>query len=430
MVQCASSHKRLSYSGGSGSHSIVVTGGKCGHAIISCMDRRSGSVIKTGGGVDLAFAVVVLASYFATFSSVKEASTLQLVMMISLGMAYLTVGIYGYGLCVRLEWLPLDLAYFFVQVLLGGAIVYLGKGAGFNAMVLLPLAGQAVVLLSPRWAYLVNAIVFAAYLAAVYLYSGSLAALTSGLPIFVAGQIFIVVFTQMAVSEEKARSEVERLVGELTEANHRLREYVAQVEELSIAKERNRLAREIHDGLGHYLTTVFMQIQAGRAVMKTDAKRGEELLEKAQNLTQEALVDVRKSVGSLRLDPFEGQPLPERINRLLHTMDLNGVNANFLVKGNERELSPQVVLTIFRAAQEGITNTCKHSKAKNLWVELDYRDPELIKLKVRDDGVGAESTTGGFGLIGLRERANLLNGSFDIQTQNGQGFCFEMVVPG
>ena len=77
----------------------------------------------------------------------------------------------------------------------------------------------------------------------------------------------------MAVNEQRARAEVERLLTELKDANDKLREYAAQVEELATAKERNRLAREIHDSLGHYLTVVIVQIEAAIAVMESDRSR-------------------------------------------------------------------------------------------------------------------------------------------------------------
>jgi signal transduction histidine kinase len=394
------------------------------------MNRLSGSIMKIGGGVDLAFAIVVLASYFATFSAFQETNTVKLVLMIVLGMAYLSIGIYGYGFCARLEWFPADLAYFVIQSILGGVIVYIGRGAGFNALVLLPLAGQAVVLLPQRWAYAVNIMVLVTYIFTVHLFSGSWSVVWGGLPTFLAGIIFIVVFTQMAVSEDKARSEVQRLVSELTDANQRLREYVTQVEELAITKERNRLAREIHDGLGHYLTTIHMQIQASRAILPTEPKRVDLMLEKAQNLSQEALRDVRQSVASLRNEDGEALLLEEKIARLLQSAELNNTQTDFSTLGKVRKLSPQVELTIFRAVQEGINNTCKHAHASNLWVSLDYRNAKNIRLTIRDNGVGAQSIEGGFGLMGLQERVHLLGGSMSIKTEIEQGFGFEMVVPG
>lgn len=393
------------------------------------MNRSSGSIIRTGGGTDLAFAVVVLASYLSIFSNIREITSLELALMIGLGMTYLTLGIYGYGVVARLDWLPASLAYFFIQLALGGTIIYLGEGTGLNAMVLLPLAGHAVVLLPQRWTYVTNLLIILTYIGAVYLFSRSWTVVQDGFLIFIAGLVFIVVFTQMAVGEEKARGEAERLYKELREANQRLREYVSKVEELAISKERNRLAREIHDGLGHYLTTIFMQIQAGRAIMERDMAKAAELYEKAQNQTQEALLDVRRSVAALRDDPDEGKPLEEQIPHALQSLEVVGVKTEFIQLGVPRELSPLAHLTLYRAVQEGVNNACKHAKATNFMVTLDYRDPNKVRLMLCDDGVGASKMDGGFGLLGIEERVNLLGGDLNIETSPGNGFKIEMVVP-
>jgi signal transduction histidine kinase len=392
------------------------------------MDRTFRPV-HTGSDADIAFAVLVLASYFSTFSAIQSATTGELLYMIALGVGYIAIGIYGYAYVTRSGRFLYALAYFATQVVLGGMIVYLGRGVGFNAMVLLPLAGHSVVLMPYNWRLPINLCVVAAYVVALNLTS-NWAVVWSSLPVFLAGQIFIIVFTQMAVNEERARSEVEKLARDLSEANQTLRSYALQAEELAIAKERNRLAREIHDGLGHYLTTVYMQIQAARAVMKIDSQKAMEALTKAQNLAQEALVDVRQSVSSLRDSPGSQLPLPEEIDHLLHGCEAAGIQSELKVTGSPRVLSPQSQLTVFRAVQEGVNNACKHSRAKCLWVMLDYSQNEVVKLVVQDDGIGASEVGGGFGLVGMRERVNLLSGQFSIVTAPGQGFRFEVSIPG
>ena len=388
------------------------------------------SSIKTGGGVDLAFAVVVLASYFATFSMMDTASFLQISLMIGLGTAYITIGIYGFKYCSRSNSLTIKLAYFVVQIFLGGLIIYLGKGTGLNALVLLPLAGHSVMLLPVDWMYAVNAAIVATYLFSMRMLSSDWGNTWSGLPIFLAGQVFIVVFTQITVDEEKARLEVERLANELTEANQRLREYSTQVEELAITKERNRLAREIHDGLGHYLTIVYMQIQAARAVLSTDPQHALETLDSAQNLTQEALLDVRRSVATLRSAPEDSLPLPERISAMLKSCDSLGIQSELKIIGGGRLLNHQTELTLYRAAQEGLNNACKYARATQIWITLDYSNSDRVHLIVQDDGIGAENIEGGFGLLGLQERVALLHGEFRTTSSIGQGFTLEIVVPG
>jgi signal transduction histidine kinase len=234
----------------------------------------------------------------------------------------------------------------------------------------------------------------------------------------------------MAVNEEHARLEVEKLVGKLESVNQQLREYAEQVEELSIAEERNRLAREIHDGLGHYLTTIHAQLQAAQAVMVKNPRRALETLARAQTVTAEALVDVRRSVAALRLPPDEGLPFTERLSRLLESSDLPHIQTQVKVLGEERTLSPQTGHTLYRAVQEGIHNVQKYSKAANLVLMVDFTLEEKVRLTIQDDGVGVEKSEGGFGLQGMRERVNLLNGTLKVETAPGKGFKLEIEVPG
>ena len=392
--------------------------------------ERSFRPFHTGSDADLAFAVMVLASYFTTFSLLQSATSFELLLMISLGVAYITLGIYGYAYAMRFGRIGIHLVYFAVQLMLGSLIVYLGRGVGFNAMVLLPLAGHSVVLLPRNWRLVVNIAILLTYAVTLEVVSGDPGMVWSSIPVFLAGQIFILAFTQMAVSEEKARSKVEQLVSELEDANQNLREYALKIEELAIARERNRLAREIHDGLGHYLTTVHMQIQAARAVMASDPHRAQDALSRAQNMAQEALVDVRRSVSALRDQPGDGISLQEEIEKMLERCENAGIQPNLKVLGGPRALTPQALLTIFRAVQEGINNTLKHAKAAHLSVTLDYSRGDEVRLVLQDDGIGAVETDGGFGLLGIRERVHLLNGSMEVQTAAGDGFRLEVCVPG
>jgi signal transduction histidine kinase len=313
---------------------------------------------------------------------------------------------------------------------LGGWIVYMSKGTGLNALILLPLAGQAVMLLSSRGMLLANVSLMVTYVYALSAYTNDWDFVVSALPTFLAAQVFVTLFTQMALNEERARREVERLAQELAAANQQLREYAVQAEELATTRERNRLAREIHDGLGHYLTTVHMQIQAARAVLPKDLKRGMDALEKAQNLTQDALVDVRASVAALRTAPEDSLPLPERVSGVVESVRQNGLQSNLTISGEPRLLSPQADLTLYRAAQEGLNNVCKHAHASSVEVTLDYQQAGWVTLTVQDNGLGSSQPGDGFGLVGLRDRVHLLNGSFQVDTAQGEGFTMLVGVPG
>jgi signal transduction histidine kinase len=287
------------------------------------------------------------------------------------------------------------------------------------------------VLLPWRSSYIVLLAITLAYVSAVFIFSHSLQTVWEGLPTFVAGLVFIVVFTQMALNEEASRREVERLVNELTIANQRLREYADEVEELATIRERNRLAREIHDGLGHYLTTIHMQIQAAAAVGQHDPKKAQEMLAKAQTLAQKALDDVRESVSALRERSNElNTPLPEMIRKIIEDTISIDIQPNFTILGEPRRINPEAQWTLYRAAQEGVSNICRHSQASEYSIVLSYMDPDSISLTVLDNGVGSDELSEGYGLIGLRERVSHLNGSLTIINDHEQGFGFEVKLPG
>ena len=150
----------------------------------------------------------------------------------------------------------------------------------------------------------------------------------------------------------------------------------------------------------------------------------------AQNLTQEALVEIRRSVASLREVPGEMLPLPQRIEKMIKNYETAELEPEMTIIGTPRTLSSQAQLTIFRSAQEGLNNACKHAQASKVWITLDYGDNNLVRLTVCDNGIGAEQTGGGFGLLGLQERVKFLDGMFQITSFPGQGFTLEVAVPG
>ena len=198
---------------------------------------------------------------------------------------------------------------------------------------------------------------------------------------------------------------------------------------MAAARERNRLAREIHDNLGHYLTIINVQIEAAKATLDSDSKRTWDALNKAQELARKGLTSVRESVSALRVSPVENRSLNEVISTLVDETQATGITAKFDVLGEPRAVDEKVALALYRAAQEGLTNVRKHAIASCVDVELDFSRPDKIRLSVRDDGAGAADTSSGFGLVGIRERIHLLGGDCKIKTQVGKGFCLEVSVP-
>lgn len=378
---------------------------------------------------DIGFALVVLVSYLAALSSWQNTTLLELAAIILAGIGYITVGIYGYAFVSRYGLLWMRVLYFVIQIPLGGIIVMLGKGNGFNALVLLPLAAQSVILLQGMMFYSANAAILGTFILTVVIFNLGWTNALTGIELFLAGQVFVITFTQMLVKEEQNRKVIEKLAGDLTVANQNLKQYALQVEELTLNKERNRLAREIHDGLGHYLTTIHMHLQAASALCRnTGDGRLLQTIDTARDLTREALEDVRSSVAAMRSTPGEGLPLPQRLEGMLPNLG-PGIITQFTLSGEPRELSSEADWTLYRAAQEGLQNTSKHAHATRLWLTLDYSRPHQVQMVIADDGVGTEEITPGFGLLGLKERIKLMEGNLEITSARMEGFKVVITLP-
>lgn len=371
-----------------------------------------------------AFLVVVVTAYISSFAYVPTLLTSpNLATFLMAGVIYCLLGVFGETYVEKKGSLVLRLAYFIVQILLGGMIAYMSRGAAWLA--LLPLAGHSVTLL-PRWGVaLVSTALLAVLVIQGFLITNNLQEIAPSFVSFLAAVIFVVAFTQITVSEQKARLEVERLARQLSEANQQLREYALRAEELAAAEERNRIAREIHDGLGHYLTALNMQLKASQAVFSQSPSTALESLSKAQTLAQEALADVRRSVSALRSSPAGKKPLPEVLRELVTESASEELEVNFILTGHPAPLSPQAELALFRSAQEGLTNIRKHAQAARAEFILDYA-PNRVTLTIMDNGIGTTNLGTGYGLLGLSERLHLLGG--DVQTDNTPGSGFSLII--
>ena len=374
---------------------------------------------------NIAFIIVVCASYTSTIAALiysrRPVPAGEGIVLVLAGSAYLTIGTYGFSKCRRSESRVMRVGYFVIQLSLAAVLILLRGSSGELALILLPLAGQSALLLRTQFMIPVCFLIYVTLVMPLLLRSRWIDAIAIAI-VYGTGIVFVVVFTRVAASERDARTA-------LAEANQLLRDHAAEVEELAATRERNRLAREIHDGLGHYLTVVNVQIGAARTILDQDRRRALEHLSKAQALTQEGLAEVRHSVATLRESPVESRPLPQALAKLVEQWKAAGLDSRLTVLGAVRPLSPQTNLTLYRAAQEALTNTAKHANAHSVDISLDYSDRRLTRLSVKDDGIGSNNSDGGFGLLGVRERVQLLNGSVRVRTRTGEGFTLEVEVP-
>ena len=373
---------------------------------------------------DIAFLVVTVAAYMVVFSNqAVEFRSWQFPVILLLGVLYTLLGIFGSRPLEKSASSRFLTIYFATQVLLGAVISLLSKGAAW--LLLLPTASQAIQYLPRRIALSLCVLIWVVTMIPLAFLAGWQYLIGWGFALL-AALVFVGAFTQLLVSEQAARLE-------LAEAHRKLGEYAGKVEALATAQERNRLAREIHDGLGHYLTAINIQVKAAGAVLDQNPDSARTALGAAQKLAEDALADVRRSISALRADPATARPLAETLAQLVDEAHSAGLTAELAISGAPVPLPPQVEFALFRVAQEGLTNVRKHAAASRATLTLTYL-PDRVQLAVEDDGQGAADPRGGFGLLGVRERVELLGGTVSIESDSGQGFriCAELplIPPG
>ncbi|QKV74637.1 sensor histidine kinase [Amycolatopsis sp. Hca4] len=197
----------------------------------------------------------------------------------------------------------------------------------------------------------------------------------------------------------------------------RERRAASRVAELSAAAERNRLARDIHDSLGHHLTAVSIQLEKAAAFAGRDSGVAGQALADARRSVGYALEDVRTSVGTLR---GGGRSLAAVLGELGVPLD---------VHGEEPDLGPATVTTLHRAAQEAVTNARRHGRADHVRVSVTFG--AATRLVVTDNGRGFDpgAARSGYGLLGLRERAALVGGTVSVDSEPGAGTRVTVTVP-
>jgi two-component system NarL family sensor kinase len=195
-------------------------------------------------------------------------------------------------------------------------------------------------------------------------------------------------------------------------------------------EERNRLAREIHDTLAQGLTAVSLQLESADALLEDEANphRIRKVVRQALALTRANLEEARRSVLDLRAAPLEGRTLTEALQLLVEQAE---VPVEMVVTGANRPLPPRVEISLYRMAQEALTNIGRHAQATKAWLEV-IMSPEGVKLTVADNGHGFDPEQipdNRYGLLGLNERVKLIHGRLQVESTPGQGTRLEVTIP-
>ncbi len=234
----------------------------------------------------------------------------------------------------------------------------------------------------------------------------------------------------VAVLAERQRQQIDAL----QQAQARLRSHADTVEQLAVSRERNRLARDLHDTLAHSLAALTVQLQALRGALSHDPAVATGLADEAVSLARSGLQESRAAIQALRTDPLTALGLVGTIRGELRNLEARaGVNCELTVSGEAIDLTSAEELAALRICQEALRNIERHATASHVTVRLAYGH-DRFDLTIDDDGQGFDPATlpadaERFGLAGMRERAELAGGELQVRSTPGQGTHIGLMMP-
>lgn len=238
---------------------------------------------------------------------------------------------------------------------------------------------------------------------------------------------FIYYMIEMILNQMSEKKRILSLNQELAMKNEQLLLYAKELEIATQTKERNRLAREIHDTLGHALTGIITGIDACMMLLDIDPSAAKKQLSVIADVARQGMKDVRRSINALRPDALEKTKLKDAIGQMIEEMEkTSGVQIMFDCETQLNGFPQDEEDAIYRIVQESMTNSVRHGKAANIWITIS-REYNLLTIRIRDDGCGCKEIQKGFGLHHMQERLQLLGGQLSYSGEDG--FMIEAQIP-
>ena len=223
--------------------------------------------------------------------------------------------------------------------------------------------------------------------------------------------LFVLSMILLFTGQKEENARIRKLNDQLNQANDQLRDYAINMERMTEMSERNRLAREIHDTLGHTLTAIIMCADAGLTLFDVAPEESKKRFQIVAQSARNGLTDVRRSIKALRADALEHSSLEQALEGLVENFRLTtSAQIAYSQEAGELKLDTDEEDALYRVVQEGMTNAVRHGKADRIEIRIT-RDGNTVSVSVRDNGTGSKSPEEGFGLRHMRERLEMLGGT-------------------
>lgn len=235
----------------------------------------------------------------------------------------------------------------------------------------------------------------------------------------------VAIFSRYHISE---RVQAQQMNRELKEANEKLRQYSREIEELVVTRERNRLAQEIHDSLGHSMTGLIMHLDFIEKVIEENPIMAKEVVLKCEKLARKGMKEIRLAVHALRENELENEFLRSLENLIENLQTENGLDITLSVSKEVENLSLNVKSVLYRNIQEALTNSIKHGRSKQIFIQIGMKK-NIVEGIVQDDGIGSENVQIHNGLRGMQERLQSFGGQIGWKSKANEGFRLLMKFP-
>lgn len=223
-----------------------------------------------------------------------------------------------------------------------------------------------------------------------------------------------------------------KLVSTLRDQNRQLASYASTLEQLTISRERNRLAREFHDTVAHTLSAVAVQLEAVSVLSQTDPGRAQNMLDQSLLAIRSGLTETRRSIQSLRATPLEEMGLARAVRNLVAgAAERYGLQVDLTISDDLPALGPDVEHSLYRIAEEALRNVAQHARSTRVSVRLEAAGRQVV-LRIHDDGVGFDTAQiereNRFGLQGMAEYAESVGAALKLASTAGKGTTVDVVV--
>jgi len=324
------------------------------------------------------------------------------------------------------------ISYILLQGILAVLISALAKNQGMSLVIFMGLLGEAIGILGLTRRSLLAAGYYLALLMVSLIFLSGGAVSGSLILTIILTSVFVILFVAIYMRQIEARQQAQSLAAELGTANRQLAAYVAQIEDLTLAAERQRMARELHDTLAQGVAGLVLQLEAVKAHLGASRpERAATIIEQALARARGTLADSRAAIDDLRAVPTS---LSEAVRAIIERFTwATGIPCKLdIALGDAHRIPAGIGEHVLSILSEGLTNVTRHAQATEIRVHCSTKDHQF-ELEIQDNGQGFDpdvaTRLGHYGLLGMRERARMVGGILSLESGTGQGTRIRLSIP-